>query len=307
MDAALETILQWCRSVVGAGRILTNDTRDHAGLRAGVYRLATGEGPCFLKLHRDAAHWNQEVHAYEHWTAKLGEFAPRLLGVHDAEPLALLISAQPGRTLEGQKWLSFDQERLIWYHAGFILAEFHEQATGAFFGPCRRDGSSARPPVTDAVTYVRADLDDLLERGQRGGWLSAEELAVARQAHTAAAAFAGERPAPCHRDYCPANWLINDEKKWCGVIDFEFSGWDVRAADFARLPEWQWLDRQDLTRAFHDGYARSHPRVDRMQIWVARVQYALSAVVWGMENDYQGFAAEGHTALAWLMEHPELA
>ena len=44
-------------------------------------------------------------------------------------------------------------------------------------------------------------------------------------------AFEYECPTPCHRDYCAANWLV-DEKAWSGVIDFEFAYWDVRVADF---------------------------------------------------------------------------
>lgn len=39
---------------------------------------------------------------------------------------------------------------------------------------------------------------------------------------------------------------------------------------------------------------------EEQQRLVGHTQYALSAVVWGMENSYYGFAAEGHSALQYI-------
>jgi hypothetical protein len=81
------------------------------------------------------------------------------------------------------------------------------------------------------------------------------------------------------------------------VIDFEFSGWDVRAADFSRHPGWDWLDAPARLEAFCEGYGLQFNPEEEARQRVARVQYALGAVVWGMENSYFGFAAEGRRAL----------
>jgi Ser/Thr protein kinase RdoA (MazF antagonist) len=127
--------------------------------------------------------------------------------------------------------------------------------------------------------------------------LTGEELTVVNAAIERLPVFAGERPVPCHRDYGPANWLVTPDGVWTGVIDYEFSHWDVRTADFARYPNWEWIDRPELIDAFFDGYGRTFTPDEDQQILVAKVLYALGAVVWGMENSYFGFAAEGRRAL----------
>jgi Ser/Thr protein kinase RdoA (MazF antagonist) len=103
-------------------------------------------------------------------------------------------------------------------------------------------------------------------------------------------------------DYGPANWLVSDEGVWTGVIDFEFAYWDVRVTDFTRYPEWQWIERPDLIEAFFEGYGRAFTPQEEQQRLVSHAQFALSAVVWGLESAYYGFAAEGHQALKRLGE-----
>ncbi len=141
-----------------------------------------------------------------------------------------------------------------------------------------------------------------MERGLRLGCLDDGELATVRAAEKLIPAFEAERPLPCHRDYCPANWLITAEGAWAGVIDFEFAHWDVRMADFARYPDWEWMHRPDLVAALLEGYGRAFTPQEEEQRLVACVQYALGAIVWGVENAYFGFAAEGRQALRRLGE-----
>ena len=79
---------------------------------------------------------------------------------------------------------------------------------------------------------------------------------------------------------CP-NWLVTSDGIWSGVIDFEFSYWGVRVADFTRYPDWDWMVRPDLVEAFFDGYGRSFTPQEEQQCLVAYAQYALNAIVWG--------------------------
>jgi Ser/Thr protein kinase RdoA (MazF antagonist) len=150
--------------------------------------------------------------------------------------------------------------------------------------------------VTDARVYLETEFEDWLTRGERARCLDADERAIVREARGLLPAFAAERPTACHRDYCPANWLIADGV-WAGVIDFEFAYWDVRAADFSRHPEWQWIDRPDLIDAFEEGYAGLLAPPSHAQKLVARALFALAAIVWGRENDYRGFELEGRGGL----------
>ena len=295
----ITAVLAWCASVLGPIEVISDTSREHAGLRAAAHRLRTPSGGCYLKTHRDRSHWENEVHAYEQWAPAFGDFAPRLLAVHAEEPLALVIGELPGNVLEDVQ-LTPAQAQAVWRAAGQGLSALHNLTVGEYFGFCRRDGASAGTPIYDAREYMLSIFDEQVERGLRGGYLSQAELAVVRAACTLLPAFEGERPRPCHRDYCPANWLVSPAGVWTGVIDFEFSGWDVRAADFSRYPNWDWIDHPELADAFFEGYGHTFTPVEEQQRLVAHIQYALAAVVWGMENAYFGFAADGRKAFQHL-------
>ena len=299
--------LQWCASILGPVEIAADDTRQHPGKRAGSLRLRASPGFYYLKMHHDPAHWASEVHAYERWAPAFGSYAPRLLAVRAEEPLALVISALPGKVLE-ETPLSAPQERAAWRDAGRALARLHRHAVGEFFGPVRRDGSCAGERITDAVQWVEGQFEDWLRRGRQMGALNSAELEVVRAARALIPAFAGEQPIPCHRDYCPANWLISPGGSWAGVIDFEFAYWDVRAADFTRYPGWDWIDTPARIEAFFEGYGRSFTPAEQQQRTAALALYALGAVVWGEEAEYHGFAAEGRRALEtigkWMRVSP---
>jgi hypothetical protein len=298
-DKEIDEALRWCASILGQVEVVADHSRAHAGQRAAAHRLRMQSGYCYLKLHHDPAHWDSEVYAYEHWAQAFGGKAPKLLGLRAEPPLALVISEIPGRVMEDVQ-LSPSQQQNVWRAAGQALINLHSLAVGTFFGACRRDGTCAGTPLYDAVDYVTMDFDDLVERSLRGNFLDHNELAIVQAARRLLPAFAGEQPLPIHRDYCPANWLVTSDGEWAGVIDFEFSAWDVRAADFSRYPSWDWISQPALTEAFFDGYGRSFTPEEKQQHLVARVQFALVAIVWGMENAYFGFAADGRQAMQQL-------
>ena len=123
---------------------------------------------------------------------------------------------------------------------------------------------------------------------------------VAGELSTVSQALEGERPVPCHRDYCAANWLVSEAGIWTGVIDFEFAYWDVRVADFSRDPDWAWIRRPDLFNAFFEGYGRALTPSESQQLLVAHAEYALGAILWGRDNAFYGFEREGRESLAHL-------
>lgn len=190
--------------------------------------------------------------------------------------------------------------RQAWHDAGEALVRLHSLASGEQFGACRRDGSVAGSPVTGAVEYVSSALSLHAEQAERVGYVKSTEIAVVNQAMNVVQAFEGERPVPCHRDYNPANWLIDEQDQWIGVIDFEMSTWDVRVAEFSRYPHWDWMLRPDLISAFFDGYGRRLTAKEQEQLFVAHVQYAVSCILWGKEHEYFGFVREAQQALEAL-------
>ncbi|MCB0066552.1 MAG: aminoglycoside phosphotransferase family protein [Caldilineaceae bacterium] len=303
VEPLLREALAWCVAQLGPCRLGADASNAHPDARATLARLHTPHGICFLKVHRDAAHWAGEVHAYEHWSAAFGDYAPQLLAVRADPPLALVVTALPGRPLE-EAALEPAQQRRAWQAAGTVLGELHGWQAGSWFGSCRRDGAPLQDPIDDPCVYFRAQFEDWLARAARIDSLSGAEEEVVHAAIEHIPLFAGERPVPCHYDYCPPNWLVDAHGALTGVIDFEFSRWDVRVTDFARLPGWEWMARPDLFDAFVAGYGRAFAPRELIQLRVARVLYALGAIVWGNEYNYFGFAAEGRQALQQLASEP---
>jgi aminoglycoside phosphotransferase len=250
-------------------------------------------------VHRSSAHWHNEIHAYEQWAGAFGNAAPRLLAARDREPLALVVSELPGQILEGQQFPPA-QEQAIWRAAGAALVVLHDLRPGECFGPCLRDGSCADELPRQATNLVAQRFQRDIERAVGARYVDAQELATLRTAYDLIPAFEGERPIPCHRDYCAANWLVNEEGAWAGVIDFEFAYWDVRVADFSRDPDWNWIHRPDLVEAFFEGYGRPLTPREGQQLLVAHAEYALGAILWGHDNAFYGFEREGRESLAHL-------
>ena len=291
--------LAWCESVLGPITLLSDHSKAHGGHESLTRRIQTGEGIAYLKVHDNELYWQREVHAYEQWVPVFGEYAPRLLAVGDKDPLALVISELPGRILETVS-LSPATEQAIWRRAGAALSALHALGPGERFGTPRRDGGMNADCLSAAEQYVRQRFGALITGAKRAGYLSPAELATVEAAWERVPFFTGERPFPCHRDYCAANWLVDTHNQWCGVIDFEFAHWDVRVADFSRDPHWNWIHRPDLPAAFGEGYGRVFTDAEEQQLLVARAEYAVGAIMWGNEHAFYGFAREGHEALAHL-------
>ncbi len=292
-------VLNWCAAELGPVEVVQDATKEHAGLRNAAHRLHIPSGYCYLKIHPNRPDWENEVHAYEQWAPAFGNFAPRLLAVRSEVPLALVISELAGNILE-EIQLDPARTQAIWRAAGQALAGLHALGEGEYFGPSRRDGSPAGTPVSDARQYMRALLEEQMERGLKNGTLSDAELAVGRRACELTPAFEGEKPVPCHGDYCPANWLVDSSGAWSGAIDFERAEWNVRVVDFTRYPNWDWIAQPDMAEAFFEGYGHIFTPREEQQRLAGHVLYSLSAIVWGMENAYFGFAADGRQAIKYL-------
>jgi len=295
----MDKALVWCASVLGPVESLSDHSKQHGDHESSTCRLRGRDGIYYIKIHETEAHWKNEVHAYEHWAQAFGERAPRLLAVCDGEPHALVISEVPGCIVEDLP-LPIERERLVWRAAGAALKPLHEFGTGEFFGPCKRDGTSARQPIRNACEHVRVEFDGWLERAHQAGCLDEDEMKTVAAAMDLIPIFEGEPPVPCHRDYCTANWLVDEDGAWTGVIDFEFAYWDVRVADFSRDPSWAWVRRPDLMDAFFEGYGQPLTDIRQQQLMVARANYALGAIAWGHDNAFYGFEQEGRDALVHL-------
>lgn len=295
----LDEVVEWCTLVLGPVEVMSDHSKEHGGHESSTRRLHYSNGFCYLKLHQSRSHWHSEVHAYERWASAFGDYAPRIVAVRDEEPLALVVTELPGQIVDNADLLP-SQELAVWRAAGAALPALHDLATGEYFGATMRDGRCAGETIQNAEEYVSKRFSEQIECAVRSAMINDEELAVIRAAYDLIPAFEEELPVPCHRDYCAANWLLSGEGTWAGVIDFEFSAWDVRVADFSRDPDWSWLHRPDLVEAFFEGYGRSLTAEEEQQLLVAHAEYALSAILWGNAYAFYGFEREGRESLAHL-------
>lgn len=290
-------VFGWCESRIGRSLFLDKDARIHG--RSSVFKLSGGTNTFYLKVYSDSRVWTSELFAYENWTYILGQFAPRLIDAYDGELKALLISALEGRALVGLE-LDLVVEKDIWRTAGEYLRRMHDLGTGNDFTYKPLDN------ITDnAAVYFRNSLEELLEKADTLKVLSSIERKLIIETCEYCEEFAAEKPVPCHRDYGPDNWIVTSDNKWAGVIDFEFSRYDLRMTDLARYPHWEWIYKPDLVLALIAGYSGSLTDIEKRQCRLLRVQYALDAIVWGNENSFFGFASEGHAALNYLAKAVE--
>lgn len=298
LEDAVSEALSWARSVLGQVECISDSSKEHGDRQSGALRIRNHDRPLILKIHADQFFWRNEVHAYERWTAALGPLAPTLVAVRDVYPFALIMTELPGRPLEDVR-LPPREEENVWREAGAALTLLHGIGPGEFFGPCERDGSPLEPTGRDVLAHLASRLQEKAERAARAGLLDRHESAVVEAALDLVPAFAGEHPTACHRDYSAANWIVACGRL-SGVIDFEFSYWDVRTADFSRDPGWTWIHRPDLIAAFFEGYDHKLTEREKEKLFVSRTEYALDAVIWGREHQYYGFEREGHAALRHL-------
>ena len=290
-------VFQWCKSVLDDVAILSDHSKEHGGHKSNTFRLRSSKGNCYLKIHESRFHWQNEVQAYTRWASVFGKHAPRLLAVRDETPLAIIVSELQGKVVE-HVTLTPDQEKAVWRSAGALLLRLHELESGTHFGAILKDKSSS--VITGAQKYMSGKLMKQLEHALQEGYLDKKEVSTIQTALDLIPAFEGEKPLPCHRDYCAANWLVDTEGNWVGVIDFEFAYWDVRVADFSRDPDWSWMIKPELICAFFEGYGRQLTEQEEVQRFIAYVDYALSAIIWGRENAFFGFEREGRDALVHL-------
>ena len=294
-----DEVLEWARREIDGAERVSDHSRTHGGHESSTRRIKTSECYAYLKTHSSRSHWEAEVHGYEQWAHVFGENAPRLLAVKSSEPYALIITELRGSILEDME-LEPDRERSVWRAAGAALPPLHDLPSGSHFGGTDRFGVCAGDAASDPIVCLTNRYTEQIEQASRAGYLSDDELKTVHAARELIPSFSGERPTACHRDYCAANWLVDDQGAWAGVIDFEFSRWDLRVADFTRDAHWSWIRRPELVEAFFEGYGRRPTGEEEKQMLVAHTEYALGAIVWGHENAFYGFEQEGRDALLHL-------
>lgn len=249
----------WSVHLTGvAGRVVSGDGRGGAPV-------------AFLKRHRSARKYRQEVAALQAWAPALAPHAPQLLARDDAG-LVLLTTVVDGTPLDELDAL--DQLGARDHERRHAVTAY--RALGAFTTRLHTLPVAEDDPVPPAEAYrlrVRAWCD-----GAEGHVDPATIDHVRAYASEAEAALVGARRVPCHRDLAPRNVLVTGADRVdpalvdaalangvppasttlrVGVIDFEHARADLPWVDLVRLQAEVWLDRPELKEAFLQGFGET--------------------------------------------------
>jgi hypothetical protein len=239
----------------------------------------------FIKRHGDRERYDAELRAYREWVPALGNSAPRLRAFNDSLA-AVILSAVPGdpapwpaHEAGGLSDADRSAEQAIQRHAGVLLRQLHDAQTA--------------PHCNDFGLAKVEEFDRL--RPLAVGLLTQRELEFARSEVAALDGIPSTGLVPCHRDYTPRNWLIDDSALY--IIDFEWSRMDVWISDLARLHLGVWTNRPDLRQAFLSGYGRHVSDTDREILRGCAVVTAVWLLIRARETRQASFEDASHAAL----------
>ena len=229
------------------------------------------------KAHRRATKFAAELHAYRSWVPVLEPWAPRLLAADEANQVMILTK------VPGQPVLD-DGNAAIHRSAGDLLRRFHDAVPST--------------PGADYVEAERSRLESWFERG-RPGLLTEREITIARQAVEFLAGAPEPVLVPCHCDWQPRNWLVNDAGS-VHVIDFEHARLWPWWADITRLWWAEWSRHPELADAFFAGYGRTLARTEQGCLQAASAISHVVTIVWADEHHDPAYGAAARAHLATI-------
>jgi hypothetical protein len=283
MENALDRLLDYAERVLGPCELLADCSWEHR--MSSVLRVRDADDIIwFVKRHASPDRYAAELTAYRNWVPGLQDAAPRLRAFDD-QLRAIILSAVLG---EATSWPASDAsgpradrsaERHVQLAAGTILRRLH-------------DAQPARP-WPDFATVKIGQFEQL--KPAAAALLEPRTLDLAGAHIAALADIPVPTQVPCHHDYTPRNWLVHDGA--LHVIDFEWSGLDVRVADFARLHLGVWATRPDLREAFLGGYGQELSLADQELLHGCAVLTAVWLLVRAHETRQPSFEDASRMAL----------
>jgi hypothetical protein len=247
--------MEFAAEVLGPGAFITGACK-----RSGtVIRVQDARGSEYIvKHHESRIKHDREVRAYQRWTPALGEKAPQLVAA--SSPARIIVVT----ALAGDACHIASDAADIHRQAGALLRAFHDAAQ-----PHRLPGYH----------------DWLAGRAYYWTWkarglLPERDQAIIGAHLNALAAFDVQSGVPCHLDFQPANWLL-DQAGTVRLIDFEHARFDLPVRDFVRLHFRIWATRAELRTAFFAGYGRDLTTTEQQMIWHLGALNTLTALVRG--------------------------
>ncbi len=273
---AVERILEAAAAALGACVVVDDLSWPHG--ESVVVGLQTRDGAEYVgKCHSQPSKFAAELDAYKRWAPALGPCAPQLVAADDAAHVLVLSRLRAHHLTIDQAVADTD----VSAQAGELLRRWHEAQPGVV--------------ISGYASRQRARVEQWISRASPGLLTDAEQ-AFARSQVLVFDRQADPIGVPCHRDWQPRNWLI-DDAGILSVIDFEHARVGPWHDDLHRLWWNEWRNRQAVPAAFFEGYGRAMNDDERAALIAASSIGHLCTVVWSDERGDDVFAEFGRRSL----------
>ncbi len=266
-------LVELARREMGTAVEFENFSRDF-GRPSIVWRLTASDGSrAWLKHHESRLLYERELTGLELFVPALGEqtwWSSPTLVAKDDEIVVILMTEVEGDLLDTA---SVAPEEIETMHrlAGRFVRKLHDAEVSA-------------PDGLDGLEYLRDRLDYYL--GFADGSIDAQTLSWTRDLIKRACSSGSAKRVPCHMDFSPRNWLIqqNNGEIGFGIIDWERARWDVWLNDAQRMAYDDWHRDARLRDAYFEGYGRVPSESEELQLNTLCLVGAIASIPWAISH-----------------------
>lgn len=243
-----DRIATWIESTLGPWAPIADVSWPRSDSR--VWQVRLGEADAFVKISPSAEAFLRERSALvDVLPGAMAATTPSLLGSAD-NLLTLVTSRVDGEVVRTLSPLPPpDVERAIHARAGVAIRSVHRQIAQRADLDVDRARSTRGPQLLELADRRLLDCRRLMGVED----LRSIDLAKEVLADAAAACEVGF----IHGDFQPRNWLWSTPRREIAMIDFEESEIGYGVEDFGWLFATTWDRRNDLKKAFLEGYGRA--------------------------------------------------
>lgn len=269
----------------------------------GVWKIDSGSDLFFLKMHQMKSDWHQEVNTYSNWAMDLKPYVPTLEGVYEGQGLqGILLSAQSGIPLKEADHLSKNNLYLIFGIAGQLARQVHSQHRGDWFGRCTSNGQPLEENFNDPIEYFKSEFLKPFNLALRQNSLTRDEIKMANWVHDNIHSLADQVPVPVNRNYSPRDWLVDEEGRLSGVIDFEKTYWGLSLDTFGTLWDQYFPLYDGAEEAFFAGYGYNPLDTKPTQTRVIMIKVAIENICYGTSQGREEYIQRGKRLLVRVEE-----
>ncbi|QTA37917.1 aminoglycoside phosphotransferase family protein [Thermosipho ferrireducens] len=276
-----EKIVRFVKSLIGNFEVVKNH-RSNSN-RTGVLEIITNNKRMFVKIHKRLNRWSPEVYAYKNWTCILGDYVPKLVHFFNNENFYGIITTPiRGKTVNESQINDENILKRVYYKAGELLRQLHNNFEGTYYGIPSIDGSPLENDAkTDPVDYINSALENILKLGYDKELFNGSDKELVQWCMKHSYVFANNKPVPTNWDFSQNNWMVDENGRFTGFIDFENMLWGIDVDSFGIIIERYTPDRPRLRKALFEGYGLEKSEEKHLQLKIVSVKIAIADITYG--------------------------